>query len=125
MKRGFTFIECILAIGILSIIAVSVFPVLDSSTKVFSSTIHKNDLRTIAQSTVEILKSGDELSAIWIEELEEKNSIDVYPHYIKDRYECRINNIFDSESFIEVEVVVTNINSEDVEKLVLKASIKK
>lgn len=124
-KKGFSFIECILAIGIISIIAVSVFPIIDSSTKVYSRITINNELRTIAQSTIETLKSEDPLSSMWITKLEDRDSIDVNSHYIKDGYECKIKKIFNSEQLMEVEVIVTNIDSKDVKELVLKASIRK
>lgn len=124
-KRGFTFIECILAMGILSVIVVTIYPIMDTSFVRFTNVDTKNELRTIAQSTIEILKSEDELSNYWIEELERTDSISIDTEYIQDGYNCIINILYNSEKLMEVEVIVTNNIDKVGEELGLKASIRK
>lgn len=124
-KRGFTFIECILAIGILSLIAITILPIIDTSFKQFSNIVVKNELRNVAQSTIEILKSNEDLSYEWINQLESKDIINVESDYLEDDYKCIIKKIYNSQHLIEVEVMAISLNIEGVEEIVLKASIKK
>lgn len=126
-KDGFTFIECIVAIGILSIIAVSILPIIDSSFKQFSNIRVKNELRNIAQSTIEVLKSDDELSNELIDELETIDIMKVKEDYIQNDYMCIIKKLYDSEHLMEVEVmaIYSSNKDKDVEEIALKASIKK
>lgn len=124
-RKGFTFLECILAIGILSIIAVSILPIISTSSKQFSSIGVKNELRNIGQSTIEILKSTNELSIQILEELETKDELVVNASYIKENYECIVKKIGDSENLIDVEVRALYYKDEEVEDIVLKATIKK
>lgn len=123
MKKGFSFIECILAIGILSIIVISILPIVDTSFKQFDSIHKKNELRSIAQSTVELMKSNDELANELLWQLESTDKIDIKQDYIKDEYKCIVKRLYDSKYLMEVEVTVTNINKQDVGNIVLKASI--
>lgn len=124
-KKGFTFIECVLAIGILSIIGITILPVLETSLKQYSSITINNDLRNIAQSTIEILKSNDSLSVEWLEELEEKDYMEVEANYIKNDYKCSITRIYNSKFLVEVEVSAWIYKDKDVGEVVLKASIRK
>lgn len=114
-----------LAMGILSVIVVIIYPIMDTSLVRFTNVDIKNELRTITQSTIEILKSESELSNYWIEELENTNSISIDTEYIKDGYHCIINVLYSSDNLIEVEVIATNNNDKVGEELALKASIKK
>lgn len=124
-NKGFSFIECILAVGIISIIAISILPIIESSSKQFSNITIKNELRNIAQSNIEILKSESYLSDDLIGQLETKDSIEVKVNNIDKGYKCIIYKIYNAELLMEVEVVVSNYKDKDVEEIVLKASIKK
>lgn len=125
MKKGFSFIECILAITILGIIAISILPVIDTSFKQFEEVQLKNDLRNVAQSTIEILKSRDPLSHKIINELEGKDEIEIKEDYIDEKYNCIVKKHYNSDTLMEVEVVVINTNQQEVREIALKASIKK
>lgn len=124
-KNGFSFIECILAVGIISIIAISILPIIESSSKQFSNITIKNELRNIAQSTIENLKSQANFSDDLIEELETNDSIEVKADNIEKGYKCIVYKIYDTDLLMEVEVVVSNYKDKDVEEIALKASIKK
>lgn len=124
-KKGFTFIECVLAIGILSIIAITILPIIESSFKQYSNIAVKNELRNIAQSTIEILKSNDSLGVELLIELDKEDYIQVEADYIKNNYRCDIKKIYSTESLVEVEVRASNYKERDVEEIVLKSSIKK
>lgn len=124
-KNGFSFIECILAVAIIGIIVISILPIVESSSKQFSNITIKNQLRNIAQSTVEILKSDDYLSNKLIEDLEDKEFIEVEDTYLNKGYRCIIKKTYDSDLLMEVEVIASNYENKGVEEIVLKASIKK
>lgn len=124
-KNGFTFIECILAIGILSIIVITIFPIIESSLRQYSSITVNNELRNIAQSTIEILKSNDSLGEELLEGLKDREYIEVESDYIKNNYNCSIMKIYESTNLIEVEVKASFCKGEDVEEIVFKASVKK
>lgn len=124
-KDGFSFIECILAIGILSIIAISILPMIDASFNQFANITVKNELRNVAQSTIEILKSQDQLSDELLFELETNDCIEVETDYMEKDYQCTVNKLYNSEHLIEVEVRVTYHKDKDVEEVAIKASIKK
>lgn len=124
-KNGFTFIECILAIGILSIIAISILPIIDTSFSQFSNIEVKNELRNVAQSTIEILKSNNSLSYELIDELKTTALVEVREDYMEKNYMCTIKKLYESDRLMEVEVTAVYSNNKDVEEIALKASIKK
>src|SRR5699024_4409195 len=104
-----------------------ILPIIDSSFKQFSNIRVKNELRNIAQSTIEVLKSDDELSNELIDELETIDIMKVKEDYIQNDYMCIIKKLYDSEHLMEVEVmaIYSSNKDKDVEEIALKASIKK
>ena len=126
MKRqGFTFLECILAVVIISILVITMFPIINTSFKQFQNIEIKNELRNIAQSTIETLKSKNSLSNELLDKLELRDEIEIKADYIKNDYKCIVRKLYNSNKLIEVEVLAIYYNGEEVDKIGLKASIRK
>lgn len=124
-RKGFIFVECILAVVIVSILAITMFPIINTSFKQVNSVKIKNELRNIAQSTIEILKSNDNLSSELLSELDLKDEVEVKADYISGGYKCVIYKINNSNNLIDIGVIAMYSNGEEVDRVELKASIRK
>lgn len=126
-NKGFTLVECILAVTIVSILVITIFPILNTSTKLFENIQVKNDLRNLAQSTIEILKSDHKLGKELLSQLELEDQIEVQNCFMKDDYSCLIRRINTKgvSDVIDVEVIAQYSNGKEVEELAIKASLRK
>lgn len=126
-NKGFTLVECILTVTILSILVITIFPILNTSTKLFAHIQVRNDLRNLAQSTIEILKSDHKLGKELLSQLELEDQIEVQEDFVKDEYSCFIRRINTKglSPVIDVEVIAQYYHGKEVEELAIKASLRK
>jgi hypothetical protein len=125
-KGGFIFLEIILGIFLIGLIASTFFPIIVSSFNNFNRIKEKSEMIYIAEMVAERLKSDEELFNEIIPQLESHDIVEIYDEMIDDnRYKCTLCKLESLDRIVDLSINVSTKEQEKNSNVYLKISIPK
>src|SRR5699024_10281260 len=126
-RKGAIFMDILIALFLLGLGTITVFPILNTSFKGFSLAGRKAEMVYAAETVAEtIMANRDELEDLFIQ-LEEHGEVDVTDLLTDNfsKYKCQIINTEDNEYLWNIKIIVNYNGKESISDVELQASIPK
>lgn len=124
-RKGLIFLDIIIGLFIIGLVIVVSFPIFNLTNESFKKSKDTTEMIYISEATIESLKSKDQVSLDFLENLEKKNSLE-YPYLEDDKYISRVELLDENEDLWFLNVRVGKKNDEGgIEYVEIEATIPK
>ena len=126
MKKGFLFIEVLVGLFILGLVAVTCLPILNLSLNNFTRIKDKSEMHYIGEMVLEKFKSKDDYIVDLMAQLETVDAVDYSDNsFDSDKYSCQLVRLKSTHKLLEFKVIVNKQDQENNSYVEYKASIPK